>query len=200
MLHELPTLKRLVQHIQQIPYLASKNIYHVAEYFLRLKPEQIEQFCTILLEVKQKIEPCENCFSWQERARGCVFCLSTKRDQSLVCVIETWQELISIEKTNGYGGVYHVLGGTICPLDGIGPEDLTIKHLITRVDKGIVREVILATNQTPEGEATAAFIGNKLANKAIKISCLARGLPVGSSLNAMDRVTVHKALSERRPF
>lgn len=200
MFRDLPLLARLLQHLQRIPYLASKNMYHVAEYFLRLKPDQVEQLCAILLEVKQKVGLCNQCFAWQEYARGCMFCLSSKRDQSLVCVVETWQELLCIEKTNGYNGVYHVLGGVISPLDGIGPEDLTIKQLIARVDNATVLEVVLATNQTPEGEATAAFIGSKLAGKDIKISCLARGLPVGSSLDMMDRVTVYKALSERRPF
>jgi recombination protein RecR len=129
-----------------------------------------------------------------------MFCVSSRRDQSLVCIVETWQELLCIEKTNGYNGVYHVLGGVISPLDGIGPENLTIAQLVARVDSGAVLEVVLATNQTPEGEATAAFIASKLEDKNIKISCLARGLPVGSSLDTMDRVTVYKALSERRPF
>ena len=106
---------------------------------------------------------------------------------------------MSIEKTGGYQGVYHVLGGVISPLDGMGPEDLTINHLLQRINEA-VKEVILATNQTPEGEATAAFIAHKLKKFPVAISCLARGVPVGSSLEFMDRLTVYKALSERRPF
>ncbi|MDP3889156.1 MAG: recombination mediator RecR [bacterium] len=199
MFHELPTLNKLLKNLQQVPYLASKNVYRVAEHFLRMKPSQIDQFCAVLLEAKQKIKACNVCFTWQEEGQECMFCGSKRRDQTVVCIVETWQELLSIEKTKGYNGVYHVLGGVICPLDGIGPEDLTIEHLIKRVDGG-VKEIILATNQTPEGEATAAFIASKLKNRSITISCLARGLPVGSSLEAMDRVTVYKALSERRPF
>lgn len=200
MFRELPTVTRLLQQLQRIPYLASKNMYQVAEYFLHLKMDQVEQLCAVLLEVKQKVGLCNRCFSWQENVQGCMFCLSKRRDQSLVCIVETWQELLSIEKTNGYNGVYHILGGVICPLEGVGPEDLTIKQLIARVESGGLVEVVFAMNQTPEGEATAAFIASKLAGKAVKISCLARGLPVGSSLNSMDRVTVYKALSERRPF
>jgi recombination protein RecR len=117
-----------------------------------------------------------------------------------VCVVETWQEILAIEQTKGYLGVYHVLGGSISPLEGVGPEDLTINALLDRVNKGMIKEVILATNQTPEGEATATYIARKLKGNEIDISCLARGLPVGSSLEGMDRLTVFKALSERRPF
>jgi recombination protein RecR len=115
-------------------------------------------------------------------------------------VVETWQELLTIEKTGGYDGVYHVLGGVICPLEGVGPEQLTIDALIKRVDEKGIAEIILATNQTPEGEATASYIAHKLKGKAITISCLARGIPVGSTLEFMDKLTVYKALSERRPF
>lgn len=129
-----------------------------------------------------------------------MFCSSSQRDQTIVCVVETWQEILAIEKTKGYIGMYHVLGGSISPLEGVGPEDLTIDSLILRAENGTVKELILATNQTPEGEATATYIARKLKGKNIAISCLARGLPVGSSLEGMDRLTVFKALSERRPF
>ena len=130
-----------------------------------------------------------------------MFCADTRRDHTLVCVVETWQELIAIEKTEGYKGVYHVLGGAICPLEGIGPEDLSIELLAKRVGVDTrIKEIILATNQTPEGEATAAFIARKLRDNDVRVSCLARGIPVGSSLEMMDKLTVYKALSERRPF
>jgi recombination protein RecR len=199
MFRELPTFAQLIKGLQQIPFLASKNLYRVAEHFLQMDPERVDQFCALLIHAKENIIRCEECFCWQERGRSCSFCSSPKRDKQLVCVVETWQELFAIEKTEGYQGVYHVLGGAICPLEGIGPDELTIAQLIERVDKG-VKEIILATNQTPEGEATAAFIARKLKGKDVIVSCLARGLPVGSSLEAMDRVTVYKALSERRLF
>lgn len=199
MFQELPTFAQLIKGLQQIPFLASKNLYRVAEHFLTMDPERVEQFCVLLMHAKQNIVKCEECFCWKEKERLCAFCSSAKRDKQLVCVVETWQELFAIEKTDGYYGVYHVLGGAICPLEGIGPDELTITHLIARVDRG-VKEIILATNQTPEGEATAAYIARKLKGKDVVVSCLARGLPVGSSLEAMDRVTVYKALSERRPF
>jgi recombination protein RecR len=199
-MQELPTLVHLLKVLQQVPYLASKNLYRVAAHFLEMEPQQIVQFCATLEAAKKKLKKCESCFYWQEVLQDCMFCSSSQRDQTIVCVVETWQEILAIEKTKGYSGVYHVLGGSISPLEGIGVEDLTINALITRVDNGIIKELILATNQTPEGEATATYIARKLKDRNIAISCLARGLPVGSSLEGMDRLTVFKALSERRPF
>ncbi|HSW73607.1 MAG TPA: recombination mediator RecR [Candidatus Limnocylindria bacterium] len=200
MLGDLPTLTKLMKILQQVPYLASKNLYRVSTHFLDMEERKLEQFCALLLEAKKQITHCPTCFFWRETADLCTFCSSPKRDQTLVCVVETWQELMAIEKTAGYNGVYHVLGGVICPLDGVGPEQLTIIPLVQRVQEGSVKEIILATNQTPEGEATAAFIASKLRTSSVTISCLARGIPVGSSLEFMDRLTVYKALSERRPF
>ncbi|HLC06723.1 MAG TPA: recombination mediator RecR [Candidatus Babeliales bacterium] len=200
MLEELPTLAHLLKVLQQVPYLASKNLYRVTAHFLEMQPQQIAQFCASLQAAKERLKKCSTCFYWQEIASMCIFCSSAKRDQTIVCVVETWQEILAIEKTKGYLGVYHVLGGSISPLEGIGPEDLTIDALVDRVGNEIIKEVILATNQTPEGEATATYIARKLKGKDIVISCLARGLPVGSSLEGMDRLTVFKALSDRRPF
>ena len=200
MLHDTPSLTKLIKTLQQVPYLASKNIYRVASYFLHLDSAKMNQFCNALQEAKQNIMLCAICFSWKEKDRNCSLCSNARRDQSLVCVIETWQELLAIEKTGGYTGVYHVLGGAICPLEGMGPENLNIIPLIKRVETGQITEIILATNQTPEGEATASYIASKLKTSTVKITCLARGIPVGSSIESMDRVTVYKALSERRPF
>lgn len=199
MIEQFPILTQLLKSLQHVPYLASKNIYRVANYFLTMDPTKTEQFCKAILDAKKNIVHCPICCVWKEKERPCSFCDSPKRDRTIICVVETWQELITIEKTGGYQGLYHVLGGAICPLEGIGPEDLTIDQLINRLDME-VKEIILATNQTPEGEATAAFIAHKIKHKPVKISCLARGIPVGSSLEYMDRVTVFKALSERRPF
>jgi recombination protein RecR len=200
MLEELPTLAHLLKVLQHVPYLASKNLYRVAAHFLEMSPQRTAQFCATLQEVKERLKKCEKCFYWQEISAACVFCFSPKRDQAIICVVETWQEILAIEKTRGYSGVYHVLGGSISPLEGIGPEDLTIEALLDRLSDGAAKELILATNQTPEGEATATYIARKLKGRNIEISCLARGLPVGSFLEGMDRLTVLKALSERRPF
>ncbi len=199
MIHQLPTLQGVVKQLQQVPFLASKNLYRVLSHFLEMEPAKLDAFCAALQAAKQKLIPCKRCFVWQEKDQPCLFCGNSKRDQRVICVVESWQELLAIERTEGYKGLYHVLGGTICPLDGIGPEDLTIMPLVARIDD-TVQEVILAMNQTPEGEVTSAFIVQKIASKQIKITCLAKGVPVGSSLEFIDRLTMFKALSERRPF
>lgn len=196
---DLPSLNAFLKMLQQVPYLASKNLYRVTAHFLNMDTQRAEKFCQALLEAKQRITKCSICFSWQELNYPCSWCASPKRDQAIICVVESWQELLAIEKTGGYNGAYHVLGGAICPLEGIGPEQLTIEPLIERIQAGVA-ELILATNQTPEGQATAAYIVSKIANKEMLVSCLARGVPVGSSLEYIDRLTVYKALSERRPF
>lgn len=199
MLEEIPSLNILLRHLQQVPYLASKNLYRVADYFLNLEMKKVEQLCQALLRLKAQVKECDSCCVLQEIDRDCFFCSSPKRDQRIICVVETWQDVLAIEKTRGYQGVYHVLGGAICPLDGIGPEDLSIALLMTRASNN-VDELIFATNQTPEGEATASFLADQLKGHAIKISCLSRGLPVGASLEAIDRLTLYKALAERRIF
>lgn len=200
MFNDVPTVAQLIKGLQQVPYLASKNLYRVTEYFLNMDEKKMEQFCAILLQTKQNMMKCALCFTWHEKNRQCSFCSSPKREKNIVCVVESWQELLAIEQTKGYTGVYHILGGIIYPLEGIGPEDLTIVPLIARVKKQSITELILALSQTPEGEATSAYIANKLKGESVTITCLARGLPVGSSLGTMDRLTVFKALSERRLF
>lgn len=199
MVDKVPSLVQLIKALQQIPYLASKNIYQLTTYFLQLDPDKVEHLCAVLLKARAKIIPCPTCYVWKEFDGACSFCDAPDRDKKVICVVETWQELLTIEKTGGYHGLYHVLGGAICPLDGIGPEELAIAPLIARAQHGVA-EIILATNQTPEGEATAAYIARKLADTGVNISCLARGIPVGSSLAFMDRLTVYKAIADRRPF
>lgn len=200
MVDKLNSLAQLLKQLQQVPYVASKNIYRVAHYFLEMNEQKLQQFCTALQDAHKNLEKCALCWAWKERTSACVFCSAKGRDQKLICVVETWHDLYAIEKTSGYTGVYHVLGGVICPLEGIGPEDLTIQALVTRITQNPCDEIILAMNQTPEGEATAAFIARKLQDVSCKVTCLARGIPVGSSLESMDRLTVFKALAERRLF
>jgi recombination protein RecR len=201
MFKDLPTLQKLIRQLQKVPYLASKNIYRVAMYFLTGSEQEVKQLCTAILEAKKSIKTCSQCFNWTESGELCPICTNQKRDKSVICVVETWHDLFAIEKAGGYDGIYHVLGGSLCPLEGIGPEDLNINTLLKRVDKS-VKEVIFATNPTPQGEATASFICSKLEDCGynVSVSKLASGVPIGSSLEYMDRVTIHKALSGRRPF
>lgn len=197
MIEKLPTLAQLVRQLQHVPYLASKNLYRVADYIVKMDPQKAHDLSKAIVQAKEQIEQCPQCCVWKERSGSCVFCSAKDRDSSTICVVETWQELLAIEKTGGYQGLYHVLGGAISPLEGVGPEDLTVEQLVRRVNNPVA-ELILAMNQTPEGEATAVYIANKFKGSSIKITSLARGVPVGSSLEYMDRLTVYKALSERR--
>ncbi len=197
---KIVSLEKLTQKLQYVPYLAQKNTYRVAEYFLEMKPVELNDFCRSIQDAYENIVRCVDCFSWREKLAACIFCSDLRRNATVICVVETWQDLMAIEKTAGYEGVYHVLGGVIYPLEGVGPEDLTIDSLFDRVKRDKIVEVILATNQTPEGEATAAFIAKKMGTLEVKVSCLARGVPVGSSLEFVDRVTIYKALSNRSVF
>jgi len=203
MFNTLPDLQKLLRQLQKIPYLASKNLYRVALHFLTSDIANLEKFCDTLLQARKNITSCTTCFNLTQGSDICSICSSRKRDLSVVCVVETWHDLVAIEKAGGYQGVYHVLGGSICPLEGVGPDDLHINALLKRADNN-VKEIIFATNPTPEGEATASFISSKLSERpacsGIAISKLASGVPIGSSLEYMDRVTIYKALSGRRPF
>lgn len=198
MIEQTPVLNRLLKQLQQVPYLASKNIYRVMHYFLEMKPEEREQFYRVLRDAQEGIVKCQRCWTWQERGQHCPFCDDPKRDHTLMCVVESWQDLFAIERAGGYRGDYHVLGGVLHPLAGITAAHLKMKELVARVEEGAYREIILALNQTPEGDATAAFITRALQHCSVSLTSLARGLPVGSSLEFTDRLTLHKALMERR--
>lgn len=199
MFDQLPMFQKLIRQLQRVPYLASKNVYRVAIYFLTCDPKTLSQLCDVLLEAKRSIKLCIICFNWAEGKPECSICSSDKRDKSIICVVETWHDLFAIENAGHFRGVYHVLGGALCPLEGVGPDQLTINALITRLE-GSVAEVIFATNPTPEGEATASFIWSKMNNRSVQVSKLASGVPIGSTLEYMDRVTIGKALLGRRPF
>ncbi|MBP6892003.1 recombination protein RecR [Candidatus Babeliales bacterium] len=205
MIDKLPTIKKLMRQLQQVPFLASKNLYRVSSYFLHLDQQRLDQFCKVLQEAHAQVILCQTCFVWQEKNDPCVFCSDQKRDQSIICVVESWHELLVIERTQAFRGVYHVLGGVISPLEGVHAKDLKIDELIARVDDS-TKEIIFSMNQTPEGEATAAFIARRLQQSVdqiknkIKITCLAKGIPIGSNLEFVDRLTVGKALAERKLF
>jgi recombination protein RecR len=199
MLKHIPSLHRLTRQLQRVPYLASKNLYRVAAHFLSSEKKQVEQLCQAILDAKNNIRPCKICFNWTESNDLCNICASDRRDKSSICVVESWHDLLAIEKADEYMGLYHVLGGALSPLEGIGPDDLTIDKFIKRIETERCEEVIFATNPTPEGEATASFIASKL-RQDLRISRLASGVPIGSSLEYMDRVTIHKALLGRQPF
>ena len=133
-MRNIPSLQKLIRQLQHIPYLASKNIYRVAAHILSSDQDKIEQLCSVMLEAKAKINRCEICFNWTESRKLCDICASGQRDGQIVCVVETWHDLLAIEKSEDYNGVYHILGGSLCPLEGIGPDDLTVVPLVARIN------------------------------------------------------------------
>lgn len=197
---QLPSLQKLIRQLQRIPYLASKNVYRVAGHLLSCDNAATDALCSAIQEAKEQIVPCKKCFNWAQATDLCWICSSLSRDNKMICVVETWHDLMALENAGGYNGMYHVLGGALCPLEGIGPSKLHIEELVKRLSAGGVSEIIFATNPTPEGEATASYISSKIQKLSIPISRLASGMPIGSNLEQMDRITISKALVGRRPF
>jgi recombination protein RecR len=202
MFADLPTFQKLIRQLQRVPFLASKNVYRVAVHFLMSDSKSIEQFCQTLIEAKDSVKFCKDCFNLTENTQDelCSICMSSKRQREVVCVVESLYDMFAIENSGVYKGLYHVLGGALCPLEGIGPDNLTVDRLVKRLKEGAIKELIFATNPTPEGEATASYIFSKIKDLPLNISRLARGVPIGSNLEYMDRVTISKALTSRSPF
>ena len=200
MFQQLPSIQRLIRQLQKIPYLASKNVYRVALFLIKSDQKFIDLLCKILLETKAATKLCLICENLTETNNICTICRDPKRDKSTICVVETWHDLFAIERAGEYQGVYHILGGALCPLEGIGPDELSISSLLKRLNDKNMTEIIFATNPTPEGEATASYIVSKIKKIHTRISKLASGVPIGSNLEFIDRITISKALSGRQSF
>ena len=186
--------------LQKIPYLASKNLFRVSAHLVSASKRDIDELCDAIKSAHDNVSLCRICHNWTEGELTCSICRHAGRNKTSLCVVETCYDLLSIEKTRVHRGVYHVLGGALCPLDGVGPDDLTIASLLKRIESGEVEELVFATNPTPEGEATADYIASKITGSSIGMSKLASGLPTGASLEYMDSVTIHRAFSGRRPL
>jgi recombination protein RecR len=196
-----PPVQRLVTELSKLPGVGNRTAQRLAFHILRASGEDASALAEAIREVKEKIGLCEICFNLTDEAR-CRICQDTRRDHGLICVVEEPSDVIPMERTHEYHGVYHVLGGALSPIDGIDPEDLKITELFTRVASpdGAVREVVLATNPTTTGEATALHIAEELRERApdVTVTRLASGLPVGSDLEYADEVTLGKAFAGRR--
>lgn len=187
----------LVTELSRLPTIGRKSALRLTYHLLKQPPEQSKRLAEALSSLAEKIHPCSECFNLTESER-CAICTDARRDATVVCVVEEASDIPSIERTGEYRGLYHVLGGRLAPLDGIGPEDLTVAALVRRVTKGGVREVIVATNPKLEGEATALYLQEQLRPAGVTVSRLARGLPVGGDLEYADGVTIAQSLSARR--
>jgi recombination protein RecR len=194
-----PPVQRLVSELSKLPGIGNRTAQRLAFHILRSSGEDAAALAEAITEVKEKIGLCEVCFNLTDEVR-CRICQDTRRDEGLICVVEEPSDVIPMERTHEYHGVYHVLGGALSPIEGIDPEDLKIAELLARATDGAVREVVLATNPTTTGEATALHIAEELRNSApdVTVTRLASGLPVGSDLEYADEVTLGKALAGRR--
>ncbi len=191
-----PAVARLVEAFARLPGIGPKTASRLTFYLLRAPDEVSASLARALLDVRAQTRLCERCFNIAE-ASPCMICTNPARDQGTVCVVEEPLDVVAIERTGTYHGVYHVLHGTISPIDGIGPEDLKIAELVARVKAGGVVEVILATNPGLEGDNTAGWINRQLQPLSVRVTRLARGLPVGGDLEYADVMTLSRALEGR---
>lgn len=190
-------LAQLIEFFQKFPGIGPKSAQRMAFHLLKMPLSEVQRFSKVLVEAKENIHYCNVCFN-MSASNPCEICTDTRRDNSVICVVAETKDLIAIEKTREYKGLYHVLQGTLSPLDGIGVEDIRIKELLTRVTDATVSEVILALSPSVEGEATSMYITKLLKPFNIKISRIAFGLPVGSDLEYADEITLAKAIEGRR--
>jgi recombination protein RecR len=194
-----PPVQRLVTELGKLPGIGQRTAQRLAFHILRTDPEDANALAAAIREVKEKIRPCEVCFNLADEAR-CRICQDERRDGAIICVVEEPGDVIPIERTHEFRGRYHVLGGALSPIDGVDPEDLKIPELYRRVEAGEVREVVIATNPTTTGEATAHHIAAALRERTpdVAVTRLASGLPVGGDLEYADEVTLGRAFAGRR--
>ena len=190
-------LARLIDELSKLPGVGPKTAQRLAYYILRASLADAESLASAVRSVKTDLRYCSTCFNIAE-TDPCGVCSSDQRDRRLVCVVEEPLDVLAIERTGLYKGVYHVLHGAISPVNGVRPDDLRIKELVQRVHLGGIEELILATNPNLEGEATAMYIGQSLGDNSVKVTRLARGLPIGGDLEYADELTVSRALEGRR--
>ena len=193
--HVVP-LSRLIEQFERLPGVGKKSAQRLAFYVLSLPREKAEQFANAIVDAHEKIKRCSVCQSLTEQVL-CPICTDQARDKSIICVVESSQDVLAFERTKEYHGLYHVLHGLISPMDGIGPDQLAIKELLARLGNDQVKEVVMATNPTVEGEATAMYLARLLKPMGVTVTRLAYGIPVGGNLEYADEVTLYRALEGR---
>jgi len=190
-------LDRLIQLLSKLPGLGPRSARRAALFLLKRRESLMEPLAAALAETAAKVQPCSLCGNL-DTADPCALCRDARRDQGLICVVEDVADLWAIERSASYHGLYHVLGGTLSALDGVGPEDLRIEPLVKRVGQNKAREVILAMNATVEGQTTAHYVMDRLAETGVRVSRLAHGVPVGGELDYLDEGTLSAALAARK--
>ena len=192
-----PSIEKLIEGFEKLPSIGHKTAVRLAFYILNSSEEETNEFVSSIINAKKNLKYCSKCFNISD-TDPCIICGNPKRDESTICVVEDVKDIIAMERTHEYKGVYHVLHGSISPMNGIGPDDIKIKELLTRLQQGIVKEVILATNPRVEGEATAMYLSKLIKPLGIKVTRIARGIPIGGDLEYTDEITLTQALEGRR--
>ena len=189
----------LIEELGKLPGIGPKTAQRLAYFILRQPPEEARLLAAAIVQVKERIVFCSVCFNLTE-SDPCAICANPGRDRSYICVVEQPLDILALERTHSYHGLYHVLHGALSPMDGIGPNELKIEQLVQRIAGGEVREVILATNPNMEGDATAMYLTRRLNGMLVRVTRPARGLPMGGDLEFADEVTLRQALEGRREF
>lgn len=192
-----PSIEKLIESFERLPSIGHKTAIRLAFHMLDLDKEKTEEFINSIIEAKKNLKYCSKCFNISD-TDPCPICSSPKRDSSIICVVEDVRDVIAMERTHEFKGVYHVLHGSISPMNGIGPDDIKIKELLTRIAENDVKEIILATNPRVEGEATAIYLSKIIKPLGVKVTRIAQGIPVGGDLEYTDEVTLSQALEGRR--
>ncbi len=191
-----PSIEKLIEAFERLPSIGNKTAVRLAFHMLNASQEEVDEFCSAIVNAKKNLKYCSVCYNISD-TDPCPICGNVKRDQNSICVVEDVKDVIAMERTNEFKGTYHVLHGSISPMNGIGPDDIKIKELLTRLSTGDIKEVILATNPRVEGEATAMYISKLIKPLGIKATRIAHGIPVGGDLEYTDEVTLTRALEGR---
>ncbi|MGO1470137.1 MAG: recombination mediator RecR [Tissierella sp.] len=190
-------IANLIDQLSKLPGIGKKTAQRLAFFILEMENLEAEKISEAILEAKEKIKLCSICQNLTD-IDPCILCQNANRDESIICVVEGAKDIIAMEKSREYKGEYHVLHGVISPMDNIGPSDIKVKELLNRLEDGKVKEIILATNPTVEGEATALYISRLVKPLGVKVSRIAHGIPIGGDLEYFDEVTLSKAMENRR--
>ena len=192
-----PSIEKLIESFEKLPSIGNKTAARLAFYILNASEEETNEFISNIQNAKKNLKYCSKCYNISD-SEICPICSNKARDESVICVVEDVRDIVAMEKTHEFKGVYHVLHGSISPMNGVGPDDIKLKELLSRLMEGQVKEIILATNPRVEGEATAMYISKLVKPLGIKVTRIAHGIPVGGDLEYTDEVTLSKALEGRR--
>ena len=191
-------LRTLIDELGRLPGIGPKSAQRIAFHILKVPTEDAHRLSDAIVAVKERTTLCDRCFNVAEGGALCAVCADDRREETILCVVEDPRDIVAVERTGQFHGRYHVLGGALNPLEGIGPDQLKVRELLARIDDGKIKEVIVCTNPNLEGEATAIYLARLLKPLGVKVTRIAMGVPVGSDLEYADEVTMHKAMEGRR--